>query len=108
MTGRVALVTGGTRGIGLGCAEAWPARAFDLALCGVRPAEQVAPTLRKLEDLGAEPLYLQVDIGAMMLPKRLVGAVATRFGRLDLLVNNAGVAPRERRGSAGRHEGELR
>jgi NAD(P)-dependent dehydrogenase (short-subunit alcohol dehydrogenase family) len=57
----------------------------------------VAPTLRKLEDLGAEPLYLQVDIGADDAPTRLVGAVANRFGRLDLLVNNAGVAPRERR-----------
>lgn len=97
MEPRVALVTGGTRGIGLGCAEALAREGFSLALCGLRPEEEAAPALRGLRDLGGEVLYARVDVGEDDAPQRLVGAVAARFGRLDLLVNNAGVAPRERR-----------
>ena len=94
---RVALVTGGTRGIGLGCADALAREGWSLALCGLRPEGEAEPALRGLRALGSEVLYLQVDVGDDDAPQRLVGAVASRFGRLDLLVNNAGVAPRERK-----------
>jgi 3-oxoacyl-[acyl-carrier protein] reductase len=97
MEPRVALVTGGTRGIGLGCAEALAREGWSLALCGRRREEEAEPALRGLRGLGGEVLYLQVDVGDDDAPQRLVGAVASRFARLDLLVNNAGVAPRERR-----------
>jgi 3-oxoacyl-[acyl-carrier protein] reductase len=97
MERRVALVTGGTRGIGLGCAEALAGEGWDLALCGLRDAERVAPTLEALRARGGEVLYLQEDVGQEGAPQRLVGAVTSRLGRIDLLVNNAGVAPAERR-----------
>jgi NAD(P)-dependent dehydrogenase (short-subunit alcohol dehydrogenase family) len=97
MERRVALVTGGTRGIGLGCAEALAREGWDLAVCGVRSPAEVEPALQQLRDHGAEVLYLQADVGADDTPRRLVEAVATRFARLDLLVNNAGVAPAERK-----------
>jgi 3-oxoacyl-[acyl-carrier protein] reductase len=89
---RVALVTGGTRGIGLGCARALAAARFDLALVGTRPEAEAGEPLGELRAAGAEVLYVQADIG-----DRIVGAVRERFGRLDVLVNNAGVAPKERR-----------
>jgi 3-oxoacyl-[acyl-carrier protein] reductase len=97
MEPRVALVTGGTRGIGLGCAEALAREGWSLALCGLRGEQEAEPALRGLRGLGGEVLYLQVDVGDDDAPRRLVGAVAARFARLDLLVNNAGVAPRERK-----------
>jgi NAD(P)-dependent dehydrogenase (short-subunit alcohol dehydrogenase family) len=97
MDPRVGLVTGGTRGIGLGCAEALAREGFRLAVCGVRAAAEAEPALARLRALGAEPLYVQADVGDDDAPARLVDAVAARFGRLDVLVNNAGVAPKERR-----------
>lgn len=97
MERRVGLVTGGTRGIGLGCAEALAREGFALAVCGVRAAAEVEPALARLRALGAEPVYVQADVGDDDAPRRLVDAVDARFGRLDVLVNNAGVAPRERR-----------
>jgi NAD(P)-dependent dehydrogenase (short-subunit alcohol dehydrogenase family) len=96
MERRVALVTGGTRGIGLGCAEALAREGWALAVCGVRAAAEVEPALARLRALGAEPLHVQADVGDDDAPGRLVAAVDGRFGRLDLLVNNAGVAPAER------------
>jgi len=97
MERRVALVTGGTRGIGLGCAQALAGEGWDLALCGVREPDRVAPTLEALRAHGGEVLYAQEDVGQDGAPQRLVGAVTSRFGRLDLLVNNAGVAPEQRK-----------
>jgi 3-oxoacyl-[acyl-carrier protein] reductase len=105
MGGRVALVTGGTRGIGLGCAEALGREGWDLVLCGRRPEAEALPALEKLRG-GLNPrgtaartqvLYIQADIGDDEAPKRLISGAHERFGRLDLLVNNAGVAPRERK-----------
>jgi NAD(P)-dependent dehydrogenase (short-subunit alcohol dehydrogenase family) len=94
---RVALVTGGTRGIGLGCARALAAARFDLALVGVRSEGEAEEPLAELRAAGAEVLYVAADIGDDDAADRIIGAVRGRFGRLDVLVNNAGVAPKERR-----------
>ncbi len=94
--GHVALVTGGTRGIGLGCAEALAREGWNLALCGMRSEAEVHPTLDTIAAIGVEVLYVQADIGADDAPELLLSAVRSRFGRLDALVNNAGVAPKER------------
>jgi len=92
----VALVTGGTRGIGRGCAEALAREGYDLAVCGLRPQEEVADALAALRAAGAVALYVQADIGEDDAADRLLAAVRSRFGSLDVLVNNAGVAPRDR------------
>jgi 3-oxoacyl-[acyl-carrier protein] reductase len=94
---RVALITGGTRGIGLGCAAALAAEGWDLVLCGVRGEEAVRPALEALRAAGAATLYVRADVGEDDAAERLVRATRERFGRLDLLVNNAGVAPLERK-----------
>lgn len=93
MAERVALVTGGTRGIGLGVALALAREGWALAVNGVRPPEEAAPALEALREAGADPLYIPADIGDAEARSRLLGAVRERWGRLDALVNNAGIAP---------------
>ncbi|HTO22616.1 MAG TPA: 3-ketoacyl-ACP reductase [Spirochaetia bacterium] len=97
MDRKVALVTGGTRGIGLGCAEALAREGWNLAVCGKRAEPEAREALDRLRSLGADTHYLQADIGDDGSPRVLTDGVLDRFGRLDLLVNNAGVAPRERK-----------
>jgi 3-oxoacyl-[acyl-carrier protein] reductase len=94
---RAALVTGGTRGIGLGCALSLAREGWDLCLCGMREEGQVAAALEEIRGAGADVMYVRADIGDDGTAGLLVDAATRRFGRLDLLVNNAGTAPRERR-----------
>ena len=94
---RVALVTGGARGIGFGISSALAKDGFDLALCGQRSEEEVREPIEALRASGREVFYLPADISDEGARERLVEGVRERFGRLDVLVNNAGVAPRERR-----------
>ena len=90
---RVALVTGGTRGIGLGIARALAGRGFDLVVNGVREEKDVAGVLEELRASGGEAHYQRADVGERGGRERLVAAVHERLGRLHVLVNNAGVAP---------------
>jgi NAD(P)-dependent dehydrogenase (short-subunit alcohol dehydrogenase family) len=89
----VALVTGGGRGIGLGIAECLAKDGYNIAVCGVREKESVTEALKGLQSLGAEVLYCRADVADAAARKRMLGAIRKRFGRLDVLVNNAGVAP---------------
>ncbi len=93
---RAALVTGGTRGIGLGIARALAGKGFDLALNGVRDEGAVATVLDGLRALGAEAHYVRADVGDRTGREHLVSTVRERLGRLHVLVNNAGVAPKVR------------
>ncbi len=93
MAKRTALITGGTRGIGLGIADALGREGFDLCVCGVRPAEAVEASLAGLRETGAGVLYVRADVGSPPDRAALLQAVENRFGALHVLVNNAGVAP---------------
>ncbi|MAG54678.1 MAG: 3-ketoacyl-ACP reductase [Planctomycetes bacterium] len=97
MTRPVALVTGGTRGIGLGIAHALGTGGHDLCVCGIRDAAATEDALAKLRTTGAAVHYAQADIGSSDARATLIESVKSAFGRLDVLVNNAGVAPKERR-----------
>jgi NAD(P)-dependent dehydrogenase (short-subunit alcohol dehydrogenase family) len=92
----VALVTGGARGIGLGIAQALARENFDLVLCGVRDESAAEPSLTGLQRLGANTLYVRADVSDPVARHNLVQAVQKQFGRLHVLVNNAGVAPKVR------------
>lgn len=92
----VALITGGTRGIGLGIAEALAEEGYDLALCGRREEAAVSDVLSGLRDRGVEVFYISSDISDGSDRERLVEGVRAHYGRLHVLVNNAGVAPNER------------
>lgn len=92
----VALVTGGTRGIGLGIARALASAGWDLVLSGVRGAAEVEPALGELRAAGGSVEYCASDIGSAEDRARLIAFVQDRRGRLNALVNNAGRAPRVR------------
>ena len=93
---RVALVTGGSRGIGLGIATALAEAGYDLVINGRRDVESVSKVVHSLEEAGAQVLYCQADIASESDRKRMIGEIRSHFGRLDILVNNAGVAPLDR------------
>ena len=96
MSKRLALVTGGTRGIGLGIARALAHDQWDLALCGVRPAADVSEAVSELRQKGAAVYYLPADLSRQEDRHQLVRELRTRFGAINALVNNAGRAPRLR------------
>jgi 3-oxoacyl-[acyl-carrier protein] reductase len=89
----VALVTGGSRGIGLGIARCLAREGFDLVVNGRRAAEEVTTALDQLRSLRAQVLYVRADVAELDDHVRLEQEIKERFGRLDALVNNAGVAP---------------
>jgi len=94
---RVALVTGGARGIGFGICRCLALEGYDLAIGDIQPEADVRDPIGELRNLGAEVQYIQADIGAPEERRRIIPQVRERLGRLHVLVNNAGVAPRERR-----------
>jgi 3-oxoacyl-[acyl-carrier protein] reductase len=93
MTDRVALITGGTRGIGLGIAQALAAEGWLLALCGLRPGDAVRQTLEPFEGRAE---YFQCDVSSAADRRQLESALFARYDAVHALVNNAGRAPRVR------------
>ena len=93
---RVALVTGGGRGIGRGIALCLAESGFDLAINGVRDVSQVADTMAALDGLGAAVVYCQGNVAVAADRAAIIDGMRKRFGRLDVLVNNAGVVPEPR------------
>ena len=87
--GRVALVTGGGTGIGRATALALGRTGAKVVICG-RRREPLESARAELDATGAEALALPADIREPDQVERLVGAALERFGRLDVLVNNAG------------------
>lgn len=94
---RVALITGGTRGIGLGIARCLAAEGMNLTLCGRRSEKDVQNALQELRDMGADVLYCVCDVSKTDQRNAMLAATQKKFGRLDVLVNNAGMAPPERK-----------
>lgn len=93
----IALITGGSRGIGYGIAEHLASAGFDLAINGMRPETAVGEALDGLRNLGAEVVYCPGDVASAEARAAMLEKIRHRFGRLNVLVNNAGVAPKERR-----------
>ncbi|GAB4054700.1 3-ketoacyl-ACP reductase [Spirosoma litoris] len=94
---RVALITGGSRGIGYGIAEQLADAGFDMAINGVRPEEAVKDVVNALRQRGSDVIYCQGDIASKEDRSEMLQKIEAHFGRLHVLVNNAGVAPKERR-----------
>jgi NAD(P)-dependent dehydrogenase (short-subunit alcohol dehydrogenase family) len=94
---KVGLITGGTRGIGLGIATHLAAAGYDLAINGVRDESAVKDVLKELQSKGCEVIYVRGNLASSADRREMISKVKTHFGRLNLLVNNAGMAPRERR-----------
>ena len=94
---KIALITGGSRGIGLGIATHLANHSFDIAINGVREESHVAHVIKSLQDIGADVIYCQGDVSSTADRKKIIQKTKNHFGRLNVLVNNAGIAPKERR-----------
>ena len=92
ITGRVAIVTAGSRGLGRGCAEALADDGAKLVLCA-RGEESLRDTERQLAARGADVVAVVADVADPATPARLVEVAVERFGRLDIVVANAGGPP---------------
>lgn len=93
---KVALVTGGSRGIGFGVAEALACSGYDVVITGRRDGVSVAPVLEELRKHRIRAEYVQADVSSRDDREQLIENIEKLFGRLDVLVNNAGIAPRVR------------
>lgn len=91
--GQCALVTGGSRGIGFGICRALAADGVDLAVVGRRPEAEAGAALDALRGAGVRVLYCQADVSVAADRARVLEQVRAAFGPLNVLVNNAGMAP---------------
>src|ERR1043166_3295621 len=94
---RVALITGGTRGIGLGIATQLAANGFNLAVNGTRFPGDAEEALQKLKGFGNEVIYCRGNISLSTDRENIIRQVQEHYGKLHVLINNAGVAPKERK-----------
>jgi NAD(P)-dependent dehydrogenase (short-subunit alcohol dehydrogenase family) len=88
--GKVALVTGSSRGIGRGVAHALAKAGYSIAVHHSKSQEAAERTMHEVKDFGVEAVLLQGDMGEVDVPQRIVDETITRLGRLDVLVSNAG------------------
>ena len=91
LTGKVAIVTGGGSGIGRGVALALAEAGVGVVICG-RRNEALEKTVRMIEEDGGRVTAIQADISQTADVQRVVKAALDTFGRLDILINNAGVS----------------
>src|SRR4051794_19115809 len=91
LAGKVALVTGGSRGIGAAVARALADDGADIALSYVNSPEKAKALVRELQEKGVRAVALQADQANASQVTQLVRKVVDHFGHLDILVNNAGV-----------------
>ncbi|GAA3501777.1 SDR family NAD(P)-dependent oxidoreductase [Streptomyces prasinosporus] len=89
--GRKLLITGGTRGIGRGIVLAAARAGADVLTCHRQDGEAVDSLLRELKETGGDHHVIRADMGDLGQVDRLVGEAKDRYGRLDGVVNNAGV-----------------
>lgn len=94
---KTAIITGGSRGIGFGIVRQLAKDGFRVVILARQDAQANAARLQELEAMGAEYLYLQADVSQSADRRRAVEHVVSCYGRIDVLCNNAGVAPMVRR-----------
>src|SRR5258705_4090900 len=90
LAGKVAIVTGGGRGIGLAIARSLAEDGASVVVSG-RDAARLDAAVKELEALGAPALAVPADAGKREDVERLIDVTRERFGRIDVVVNNAGI-----------------
>lgn len=91
LTGKVALVTGGSRGIGAATAKALADMGADVAISYAASAEKANAVVDELKSKGVRAIALQADQADAKQVTNLVNSIVKELGRLDILINNAGV-----------------
>src|SRR5882724_9720395 len=97
MEKKIAFITGGTRGIGFGIACELAKAGFNLAVNGVRDEDEVKESISRLKSFGADVIYCRGDVSSAEARKNMLEQIRKFYGKLHILVNNAGVAPKERK-----------
>lgn len=92
LSGKIALVTGGSRGLGAATAEALADAGADVAITYVASADKAAAVVDRLKAKGVRALAIKADQGDPATAAPLISEVVERLGGLDILVNNAAVA----------------
>lgn len=93
MDNKTALITGGSRGIGKSIALKLAKDGYDIAIADIT---EVKATIDEIKALGVQAIFIQGDISSNEDRHSLVDACLKEFGKIDVLVNNAGVAPKAR------------
>ncbi len=93
---KVAIVTGASRGIGNAIAAKLASEGYALVAVGTSEAAKAAANLQNIEKFGAPLLYVQADVSTAAGREKITNGALEKFGRIDVLVNNAGVAPKVR------------
>ena len=93
---KVALITGGTNGIGLGIATQLAGEGYAIALMGRSAEDQVKESIGKIKSFGTPVIYVSGNLASDESRHTTLQKIDAGFGRLDVLVNNAGVAPKVR------------
>ena len=91
---KVALITGAARGIGHGIALSLAKDGFDIVIADIR--DNADEAISACREFGIEAIFIRGDIGKSESRRQIIEKVKSQFGRLNVLVNNAGVAPKVR------------
>src|SRR5207237_2414621 len=92
LEGKIALITGGSRGIGAAIAQRLAADGANVAITYTKGADAAAAVVKEIERAGRKAIAIQADAADADAVKAAVEKTVTTFGRLDILVNNAGTA----------------
>lgn len=96
-TGKTALITGGARGIGYGISTELAKSGFNIVLCGRKKISEIEIQINELKKEGIKVWYIQCDISSAKDRENLIAILKKDIGEINVLVNNAGVAPKTRK-----------
>ena len=91
LEGKIAVVTGGSRGIGFATCKKLASEGATIIITDICDSEVAAPAIKELEDMGAKAKFYQSDVSDFASVTETVNAIIEEFGGLDILVNNAGI-----------------
>ena len=91
LAGKIALITGGSRGIGRATALAFAAEGADIAFCHLNDDGKADETAGEIRALGRRAMHRSVDVADIASGRAFVGQAAREFGPIDILFNNAGI-----------------
>src|SRR4029079_2276869 len=95
LAGKIALITGGSRGIGRATALSFAAEGADIAFCHLDDDEKADQTAAEILAHGRRAMHRSVDVADVKAGREFVAAVAADFGPVDILFNNAGMNVRK-------------